>query len=187
MYEHLADLFGGAPNDAHLTLYRRWAESRWGMIITGNVQVCPKHLTLGADMVIPNVLSEESLTPWKTLANAMKGETKAMNGNRSLAIMQLSHAGRQSTNFVGGRTPFAPPSAPSAVPLGNSSKHGWISRTLYRILFQTPRSMSKSEIEEVVNRFVRGAVLANESGFDGVQLHAAHGCAYMFMSVFLSL
>ena len=66
MYEHLADLFGGAPNDAHLTLYRRWAESHWGMIITGNVQVCSDHLSLGRDMVVPPVLSQGTIRIFTT-------------------------------------------------------------------------------------------------------------------------
>lgn len=151
------------------------------MVITGNVQVCPRHLTLGADLVVPEELSEEALAPWKALARAIKGDDDETEGSRTLAIMQLSHAGRQSTNFVGGRMPFEPPSAPSSVRLGSESaaREGWISRPLFSLLFQKPRSMSKEEIDDVVSRFVRGAQLASESGFDGVQLHAAHGCAYL--------
>lgn len=139
-------------------------------------------------MVVPEVLSEESLTPWKALASAMKGDSEKMEGKRTLAVMQLSHAGRQSTNFIGGRMPFVPPSAPSSIRLGSTSKDGWISRLLYRLLFQTPRCMSENEIDDVVARFVRGAQLASESGFDGVQLHAAHGCAYnLFLSLLFDL
>ncbi len=120
------------------------------MVITGNVQVCPRHLTLGADMVVPEILSDESLAPWQTLANSMKGDSEETGRPRTLAVMQLSHAGRQSTNFVGGRIPFMPPSAPSSVGLGSTTKDAWVSRLLYRLLFQTPRSMSKSEIDDVV-------------------------------------
>ncbi|KLO14392.1 FMN-linked oxidoreductase [Schizopora paradoxa] len=174
-YEHLASYFGGPPNEEHLQLYRRWSRGHWGMVITGNVQVSPRHLTLGADMVVPEVLSAESMAPWKVLARAMKGEMDGLDEPRPFAIMQLSHAGRQSTNFIGGRMPFVPPLAPSSIRLGSTSKDGYIARVLYRILFQTPRAMSKTDIEDVVACFVRGARLASESGFNGVQLHAAHG------------
>jgi 2,4-dienoyl-CoA reductase-like NADH-dependent reductase (Old Yellow Enzyme family) len=43
-------------------------------------------------------------------------------------------------------------------------------------MFQTPRALSVNEIEDVVRAFVKGAKVALESGFDGIQLHAAHGC-----------
>ncbi|KLO14364.1 FMN-linked oxidoreductase [Schizopora paradoxa] len=174
-YEHLASYFGGPPNEEHCRLYRRWSRGNWGMVITGNAQVCSRHLTLGADMVVPEVLSEESTAPWRILASAIKGDNDALDETRPLVIMQLSHAGRQSTNFIGGRMPFVPPLAPSSIRLGSTSKDGWIARLLYRILFQTPRTMTETDIEDVVARFVRGARLASESGFDGVQLHAAHG------------
>jgi 2,4-dienoyl-CoA reductase-like NADH-dependent reductase (Old Yellow Enzyme family) len=36
--------------------------------------------------------------------------------------------------------------------------------------------MSLENIDDVVEAFVRGAKLAVLAGFDGVQLHAAHGC-----------
>lgn len=36
--------------------------------------------------------------------------------------------------------------------------------------------MSLQDVDEVVTAFVRGARVALESGFDGIQLHAAHGC-----------
>jgi len=38
--------------------------------------------------------------------------------------------------------------------------------------------MSISDIDDTVEGFVRGATVAHMSGFDGVQIHAAHGCEY---------
>jgi 2,4-dienoyl-CoA reductase-like NADH-dependent reductase (Old Yellow Enzyme family) len=46
----------------------------------------------------------------------------------------------------------------------------------HSILFQTPRMMSLDDIDQVVEQFVKGARLAEEAGFDGIQLHMAHGC-----------
>ncbi|KAJ7185282.1 hypothetical protein C8R46DRAFT_1059979 [Mycena filopes] len=172
LYEHLATLFGGPPNQYHLALYSKWSTYDWGMIFTGNVQVSPQHLCLARDLVLPDDMSEKSLEPFRALASAMHGERE----DGPLAIMQLSHAGRQSPNILGGRFPFSPPLGPSSIRLGSSLKHnGIISNLLHRIMFQIPRAMSLADIDEVVAAFVRGARIAAETGYDGVELHAAHG------------
>ncbi|EIN08209.1 FMN-linked oxidoreductase [Punctularia strigosozonata HHB-11173 SS5] len=179
-YEHGAALFGGPPNTYHYALYSQWAQGDWGMIITGNVQVCRDHLTLGRDMVVPPVLNEKTVEPFQTLAAAIHGCSSAecspsCNHHRATAIMQLSHAGRQSANIIGGRKPLASPLAPSAVPLGRGRDAGVISSLVHAALFQTPRRMTAWDIEAVMDAFVRGASLAHEAGFDGVELHASHG------------
>jgi hypothetical protein len=54
LYEHLASFGGGPLNALHFALYSTWASHHsWGMIITGNVQVSPSHLSLGRDILIP--------------------------------------------------------------------------------------------------------------------------------------
>jgi 2,4-dienoyl-CoA reductase-like NADH-dependent reductase (Old Yellow Enzyme family) len=199
MYEHLASFLGGPPNPYHLSLYSKWAKNGWGIIITGNVQVCPAHLTLGRDVVLPKYVSEETLFPFRSLANVIHSNSsphtlKSHTGSEvdgslsTLAIMQLSHAGRQSANFIGGRYPFVPPMAPSAIAIGGgTSETNFFSRLFYRALFQTPREMSSSEIDDVVRLFVKGAKVAHQSGFDGVQLHVAHGCeCSILLSAFLT-
>ncbi|RDB27844.1 NADPH dehydrogenase [Hypsizygus marmoreus] len=168
MYEHLANFLGGPPNVYHYALYSKWSEADWGMIITGNVQVSNAHLSLGRDVVLPRHITEESLKPFRQWVSSIRGSTSPV------AIMQLSHTGRQSTNIIGGRLPFQRPLAPSAVPV-KPKNLGWFSDVLHAIMFQTPRPMSLADIDEVVRLFVRGARVALESGFDGVQLHAAHG------------
>ncbi|GBE83974.1 FMN-linked oxidoreductase [Sparassis crispa] len=184
LYEHMSALFGGPPNAAHFELYSRWSQGRWGMIMTGNVQVARDHLTLGRDLVIPEHISPETLKPFERLANIIHGGSgKGSDGRQStasLAIMQLSHAGRQSPNFLGGRWPFNPPFGPSAVPVGrrgiSRGEHTTtFSRFLHNICFQTPTVMSLSDIDDAVASFVRGAQVAAQSGFDGVELHASHG------------
>jgi 2,4-dienoyl-CoA reductase-like NADH-dependent reductase (Old Yellow Enzyme family) len=83
--------------------------------------------------------------------------------------MQINHPGRQMPAALGQDTV-----APSAVPMdmGNFSKQ-----------FTAPREMTEREIAEVRERFVNAAVLAEQSGFNGVQVHAAHG---YLLSQFLS-
>jgi hypothetical protein len=192
MYEHLADMFGGPPNSNHFSLYSRWARHGWGMVLTGNVQVSPLHLSLGRDMVIPDSISEESLRPFQQLAQIIHqgrvhSDGSANTSTGPLAIMQLSHAGRQSPNILGGRSPFAPPLSSSPIALGSGNKgRGFMSGLIYRLLFQVPQEMSLANIDDVVEAFTRGAKLAALAGFDGIQLHAAHGCGYLPLYMRLS-
>ncbi|KAG6841270.1 hypothetical protein C0991_000248 [Blastosporella zonata] len=172
MYEHLADFLGGPPNEYHYSLYSKWAESGWGMVVTGNVGVSNTHLTLGRDIVIPKEFSEDCLRPFKRLAASMHGSGE----RKGLAIMQLSHAGRQSINFIGGRLPFQPPLAPSSISIRVAAKEtGWLASMFQALAFQEPLAMSLEDIDNVVEAFVKGARAAFETGFDGIQVHAAHG------------
>jgi 2,4-dienoyl-CoA reductase-like NADH-dependent reductase (Old Yellow Enzyme family) len=185
MYEHMATLFGGLPNAHHLALYNLWSQGGWGMIITGNVQVSQDHLTLGKDMVIPETITSDTLHSYKTLAGAMRPVSERnlsknrdrVSTPRTLIIMQVSHTGRQSPILLGGRSLFVPPLAPSALGLGRNASN-WFARLMYRIAFLTPRTMNMQDIDDVVNRFVLGANLAHDAGFDGIELHASHGCKF---------
>ena len=178
---------GGLPNANHLALYSRWADGGWGMIMTGNVQVSKDHLSLGRDMVVPEELTPVNVEPFTRLAETIHGKEERRNPPEEhvLAIMQLCHAGRQSPSIIGGRSPFTAPLAPSAVPLDFHSPVSYnlggllsstISSLMHQIMFPTPRAMSLSDIDAAINAFVRGAELAARSGFDGIELHAGHGC-----------
>jgi len=83
--------------------------------------------------------------------------------------LQINHPGRQMQANLGQKA-----WAPSAVPLdlGSMSK-----------LFSTPHAMTPAVIEEVIQRFTRSARLGELAGFNGVQIHAAHG---YLLSQFLS-
>lgn len=183
MYEHLASFFGGPPNPRHYSLYSKWAEFEWGMIVTGNVQVDGTHLGLGRDVILPQHISNESLQPFRQLATSIRGVNSSKGTSGVLAVMQLCHTGRQSTNILGGRYPFQPPFAPSSIRV-KAKNMGWISDVLHTIAFQIPRAMLPSDIDDVVEAFTKGARVALESGFDGVQLHAAHGCEYPLISYY---
>lgn len=158
------------------------------MVFTGNVQVAEDHLTLGRDISIPSPSSASDSNVrarFVALARAMRGELSSANPaadgesrERLLAIMQVSHAGRQSFNVVGGRAPFASPLSASPVRLGaaHAGRDTWFSQLLHTAVCQQPREMTVDDIANVVTQFVNAARLAAETGFDGVELHAAHGC-----------
>jgi 2,4-dienoyl-CoA reductase-like NADH-dependent reductase (Old Yellow Enzyme family) len=82
-----------------------------------------------------------------------------------LAMVQLHHAGRQTAPAVTGLQPVAP--SPKAC----------------RFMRAEPRQLSREEIGWIRKRFIKAAVIAERAGFDGVELHAAHG---YLLSQFLS-
>ncbi len=169
------------------------------MVMTGNVQVKTDHLSLGRDMVVPIVLTSETIQPFKDLASVIHGSISVGSsrsegkdgGTNALAILQLSHSGRQSPNVLGGRWPFIRPLAPSPVALNmkpsgqalktdsrSNSTPSLFSSLIQALMFQTPRAMTSSSIDDVISAFARGAELAARSGFDGIELHAGHGCKW---------
>lgn len=82
----------------------------------------------------------------------------AIKGYGSTAFIQLFHSGRQTAAIV---TQGQAPVAPSAIPCP-------IMRTM-------PRELTTSEVEQIRDNFIGAAALAAQAGFDGVELHAAHG------------
>ena len=150
MTEGLADPLN-RPTEAHLRLYRRWAEGGSGLLLTGNVQVNRFHLERPGNVVLdgePDAHTRTMLERWSAACH--EGGAKV--------FMQISHAGRQTPDLVN-----AQPAAPSAVAVGLPTGFG------------EPREMTAKEIVEVRDGFIRAARIAQETGFDGVQIHAAHG------------
>ena len=144
------------PNAFHLQLYRIWAKSGAGLLLSGNIMVDKRYLESAGNIAVE---AEEALP-------ALREWTAAGRAPGQHLWAQLSHPGRQCTILVSGR-----PLAPSAVRL---RKLG---------LFARPRAMTEVEIEDVIRRFVRTATLCKAGGFTGVQIHAAHG---YLLSQFLS-
>lgn len=150
MEENLADE-NQLPGQALLNLYEAWAKGGVGLIITGNVMV--DHLAMTGPGGV--VLEKNSpLAPFKKWAETAKQ-------NNCKVWMQINHPGRQVYKRMGGKV-LSPSDV--ALDLGKHSK-----------LFATPKAMSEDEIEDVIKRFTTSAILAEAAGFDGVEIHAAHG------------
>lgn len=148
--------------------YGAWGDGGWGMILTGNVQIDQRHLGGPNDITIDlaTVPEEKALESFKKLA-----ETCRRGG--SPTIVQINHPGRQSPLGAGKRSIFSKTLAPSPVPLNIGSD--LMSRILASLVFGTPKEMSQAEIDDVVQRFVDAAKISVAAGFDGIEIHAAHG------------
>lgn len=133
-------------------LYQTWAEGGIGLMITGNIMVDRRYRERPANIVVDGPQSDIQMAGLRNYASACKA-------GGGVAIAQISHAGRQSPAVI------APePVGPSAVAV-----------KLPGGVFAAPRALSHEEILDVINRFATSAKTLCEAGFDGVQVHAAHG------------
>ncbi len=147
------------PGDAIFRLYETWAKGGVGLIITGNVMVYHGAMTGPGGIALEQ---NTPLEPFKKWAKAAQYQT-------SQVWMQINHPGRQVYAAMGGKV-----LSPSDIPLdlGKHSK-----------LFGQPKAMNEAEIADLIERFTITAKRAIEAGFNGIQIHAAHG---YLLSQFLS-
>lgn len=143
---------------ALMALYRRWGKGGTGLLITGNVMVDRQALGEPGNVVIEDERDLPLLRRWASVAKE--------DGAR--IWMQINHPGRQSPRGLNAAT-----FAPSAVPFSAQM----------RAMFDTPRELSDTHIKDIIARFARTAAIAQKAGFDGVQIHGAHG---YLVSQFLS-
>lgn len=137
----------GRPTARLAGLYREMAEGGVGLIITGYTVVHPRGRQMTGAI---GACSDSQIPVLSNLANAVHGV-----GGRLMA--QLFHAGAQTSVRTIGEPPVGPSEVESPFYSG------------------VPRAMTTNEIDEVVVSFGQSARRIREAGFDGVQLHAAHG------------
>jgi 2,4-dienoyl-CoA reductase-like NADH-dependent reductase (Old Yellow Enzyme family) len=178
----------GEVSDFLIDLYRTLAKGGVGLIITSIAGVYSKAL---APERIIRVDNDDFIASLRKIPQAVREAAPECK-----VVLQLHHPGRQVIHqedavklipvlppalmaYIqkhpeviapeGEPSPVVEPTAPSAV---------------YDATFdRTPRALTPDEIEEIVEAFAEGVRRAQEAGFDGVQVHAAHG---YLLSSFLS-
>ncbi|MFJ1819705.1 NADH:flavin oxidoreductase/NADH oxidase family protein [Streptomyces sp. NPDC088139] len=150
---------GQLPDQRLLTLYRRWAAGGAGLLITGNVMVHAEALTGPGGVVLDEHAPIGPFADWAAAGKSGGGTI----------WMQINHPGRQVASGMPGVV-WGPSDA--GVSLGRHSSR-----------FGRPTAMTARQIDETVDRFAVTARRAEEAGFDGVEIHAAHG---YLLSQFLS-
>jgi 2,4-dienoyl-CoA reductase-like NADH-dependent reductase (Old Yellow Enzyme family) len=158
MEENMADA-NHYPSAELKRLYQAWALGDVGLIISGNVMVDKMAMTGPGGVVLEKDTPLDEFSDWATTAKQ----------NNAKAILQINHPGRQVMKAMGGNN-ISP--SDIAVDIGKHSN-----------LLAKPRAMSQVEVKDLIQRFVDTSVKAVEAGFDGVQIHAAHG---YLLSQFLS-
>lgn len=138
------------PTKELISLYQKWALGGTGLLITGNVMVDRNARGEYGNIVVDRQQDLNLLKKW-----ALAGTT-----NDTKIFMQLNHPGKQSPKTISKQ-----PVAPSAVPMTGSNGFA----------FNTPRALSIEEIKQIINKFTEAAAMAQQAGFSGVEIHAAHG------------
>ena len=138
------------PGENVAQYYTRRARGGTGLIITEGTS--PEHLAASNDANIPAFFGAAALAGW---ANVVKS-VKAAGGH---IMPQLWH---QGVVRHAGSGPY--PAAPSMSPSG-----------LSRPDKKVAEPMTQADIDDVVAAFAKAATDAKRLGFDGVELHGAHG------------
>ena len=153
-HDYLAD-DEGFVTDRQVELHRRLAEGEVGLIITGHAFVQPSGKASPRQIAVYDDRFVEGLTRIAAAVHAFP----------SRVFIQIAHAGRQTKPKLCGCVPVSP-----------SPVYDPGSKVM-------PRELSGDEIRSLIGDFVAAAARAKRAGFDGVQLHAAHG---YLISSFLS-
>jgi anthraniloyl-CoA monooxygenase len=149
----------GLPNDWHLVHLGSRAIGGAGLVMTEMTDVSREgRISPGC----AGMYLSDHVPAWRRIVDFVHAESDAKIG------MQLSHAGRKGSTrllWEGEDEPLAegnwPLIAPSPIP--------------YRPHNQTPREMTRGDMDLVLADFVRAAGMADAAGFDLLELHLAHG------------
>jgi len=142
-------------NERYKAFYRERAHGGVGLMIIGPMAID----TIGAAPFMPGLFDERNVESIEGFVQELHRDTETMLGT------QLFHMGRSAFSMFSGQTPIGPSAIPS--PLTR----------------ETPREMTKDDIEEVKDSFAGAARRAKEAGFDFVEIIA---CTGYLISQFLS-
>jgi 2,4-dienoyl-CoA reductase-like NADH-dependent reductase (Old Yellow Enzyme family)/thioredoxin reductase len=137
--------FDGSPTDYYINLLESRARGGVGLIVTGETVVSEDQR-----MISLAFYSRRMVPGFARLTEAIK-----CHGTR--IFLQIAHPGGVSLTTMTGRQPVAPTAMKSP---------------RYTDL---PRALTTDEVRDLVEHYVQTAYWAMEAGFDGVEMHAAHG------------
>lgn len=145
----------GIPTKEIINLYRRWGEGGAGLILTGNVLIDYEHLeALGNPIIARDApFHGERFERFQELAAVSKTQG-------SLIVAQVNHPGRQVDEWI---QPH--PISASDVQLQKAMGMN----------FGKPRAATKEDIAAFIEGWTHAAEYLHRAGYDGIQLHAAHG------------
>ena len=146
----------GVPSSELINVYRRWGEGGYGVILTGNVMIEYDQLEAPGNPIIArgSEFSGERFEAFQKLGAEAKKEG-------SLIVAQVSHPGRQTASVL-----QSDPVSASDVQLEGS---------LMGMTFAKPHAATQDEIKRIVDGFAHAAEYLHKAGYDGIQLHSAHG------------
>ena len=148
------------PTPVLIDVYKKWAKSGAGLLITGNIMIDSNAIGEPRNVVVENRKNFELLKEW----------AKSVKDTNTHLWAQINHPGRQAMEQINSDL-----KAPSAVPLKSGGRKGATKKT--------PSALNESEILAIIEAFGNTAIILKDAGFSGVQIHGAHG---YLVSQFLS-
>ncbi|HPU77588.1 MAG TPA: FAD-dependent oxidoreductase [Thermosynergistes sp.] len=137
----------GRATERFIAYHEAKAKGGWGLIITEDYAVDPRGKGFPN---IPGLWEDAQIDGHAAL-------TKRVHNWRGKIFAQIYHAGRQTNHNIIGTQPVAP--SPIACPVNQ----------------EVPHELTVDEIKELVEKFGDCALRAKKAGFDGVEVHGAHG------------
>lgn len=142
----------GIPGADVAGYYKRRAENEVGLIITEGTLI--NHRAAAQGLGRPNFHGEAALEGWSQVV-------KSVHDAGGKIIPQLWHVGMARQINGENPNPEALPVGPSGIDVVSGEK--------------VTEAMTNGEIEEIVQAFAQAASDAKKLGFDGIELHGAHG------------
>jgi len=160
-YEGLADA-AGHPTRELGDLYAHLAAGGVGAIITGFCYVSRAGRAMQPRQC--GIDADEKIAAWQQVVSAVRSQ-----GRGTLLFMQIAHAGRQTIAAATGGQVLAP------------------TQKVSPYFRSRPVAMDDEQLRAAIGEFVAAAVRARRAGFDGIELHAAHGyLIHQFLSPHLN-
>lgn len=146
----------GIPSKELINVYKRWGEGGFGVVLTGNILIDLVNLEAAGNPIIPQdaPFEGERFEAFREMATQAKK-------HGSLAIGQVNHPGRQVQDRMN-----PDPVSASAVQLEGE---------VMGMTFGKPRAATAEDIKGFIEGFAHAAEYLEKSGYDGIQLHCAHG------------
>jgi anthraniloyl-CoA monooxygenase len=149
----------GTPNDFHFVHYGERAMGGAGLMFTEMTCVSPEgRISPGCT----GMWNDEHVGAWRRIVDFVHANSKAK------ICLQLGHSGSKGSTKLGWEG--------NDVPLedGNWPVMG-ASDVSWSPVNQTPRPMTRADMDRVRDQFVSAVRMGLECGFDMIELHAAHG------------
>ena len=137
----------GKVNEELIEYYAARARGGFGLIIVEFTCIDPVGRALPGQLMAD---TDECIEGFQLLTNRIHEE-----GGK--AFLQLQHSGRQTVSYFTGAQPVAP--SPIPCPVNK----------------ELPKELTIEEIQIIIEKFGDAALRAQKAGFDGVEIHGAHG------------
>ena len=144
----------GAPGELTLRRYRRFAESGAGLIWAEATAVLPKARANPRQLMI----TPDNIDVFKNMTSEIKERCQNAYGFEPIVIVQLTHSGRYSK-------PAGKPEPIIAYNCPPYETNGPLPES---------RIVSDEELDTLPELYARSAKLAEQAGFDGVDIKACH-------------